>query len=88
MNSGTVAPTAFGGRKPWWREMADNMRMLQLDTGCALVYYDDGGGMTIVIRVDGKKVDIKPGDDVRFEMTVGDRPLRVHVLADRAKIVA
>jgi hypothetical protein len=59
----------------------------KVEGGGGFVNSDDGGtDVVIAFHVDGK-IDIKTSSDLRFEMSVGERPLRVHVLADRAKIV-
>jgi hypothetical protein len=47
---------------------------------------DEGTDVVIVFHVDGK-IEITPDSDLRFEMSVGKRPLRVHLLAERARIL-
>jgi hypothetical protein len=54
--------------------------------GGGWVNSDDGGtDVVFALHFDGK-IDFTETPDLRFEMSWGRRPLRVHVLSDRAKL--
>jgi hypothetical protein len=58
----------------------------KVEGGGGFVNSDDGGTDVVIAFHFPGKVDITETSDLRFEMSVGKRPLRTHILADRAKI--